>query len=323
MLSLKKNVFAAVQPSGTITIGNYYGAIKKWVELQDKFNCSFSVADFHSLSIRQTPKIFNQNILRTCACLIACGLSPQKSTLFVQSDVAAHAELSQIINCHLEFDELFNLDQFRFIKSNYAQNLVNSAIFTYPSLMAADILLYNTNLVPVGEDQRQHVELAKIIAKRFNKMYGKIFTSPEPLVPKTGSQIMSLQNPSKKMSKSDKNELSRISIFDDENTITSKFSSAFLDSPDGKLSKDALNNLAQIYFCATGKKIQMEKDHKIFKKIIAKAVYEDLKPIQENFSVLIKNEDRIKKCYKEGSDKAKITAEKTLKTVKEKLGFIS
>ncbi|MDR0404434.1 MAG: tryptophan--tRNA ligase [Oscillospiraceae bacterium] len=329
---MNKNIFSAIQPSaGSPTIGNYFGAIKNWVSLQDKYSCIFAIADLHAISVRQDPKVLHGNILSVFATLLACGIDPKKSLFFLQSQVHEHSELAWILGCFTQFGELSRMTQFKSKSEKISSSSVNVGLFTYPSLMAADILLYNTNLVPVGADQKQHLEITRTIAMRFNGLYGDTFVVPEPLIPETGAKIMSLQDPSKKMSKSDENESSRISIFDDESTIIRKFSRAVTDSDNKVLKspdKKGVNNLMTIYSCATGKndeEIQKEfsnRGYKDFKEAVANVVYEQLKPIQKNFSKYMENENYIKSCYEEGASRASDIAKKTLRSVKEKVGFL-
>ena len=217
----KKRIFSGVQPSGNITLGNYLGAIKNWVSLQDGYECIFAMMDLHTITVRQTPAELRKRTLELLALYIACGIDPEKSTLFIQSHNSAHAELAWVLNCYTYMGELQRMTQFKDKSSRHADN-INAGLFTYPVLMAADILLYQTDLVPVGKDQMQHIEITRDIAERFNGIYGNVFKIPEGFMPKAGAKIMSLQEPTKKMSKSDENEKSYLSILDDFNIISKK-----------------------------------------------------------------------------------------------------
>ncbi len=251
----KKVIFSAIQPSGTITLGNYLGALRNWVKLQDDYNCIFAVADLHAITVRQEPKAFRQNILNAYALLLACGIDTEKSLFFIQSHVHTHAELAWVLNCYTQFGELSRMTQFKDKSAKHADN-VNAGLFAYPSLMAADILLYKSDMVPVGADQKQHLELSRNIAERFNGIYGNTFTVPEPYISTVGARVMSLQDPSKKMSKSDENVNSWVAVLDKPDTIMKKFKRAVTDSEAvvkvGE-GKDGINNLIGIMSAVTGK----------------------------------------------------------------------
>ena len=251
----KKVIFSAIQPSGSVTLGNYLGALRNWVALQDDYDCIFALADLHTITVRQEPAKFRKNILEAYALLLACGIDPEKSPFFMQSHVSAHAELGWILDCYTQFGELSRMTQFKDKSQKHADN-VNAGLFTYPSLMAADILLYQADLVPVGVDQKQHLELSRNIAERFNGIYSPTFTVPEGYIPKTGAKIMSLQDPTKKMSKSDENVNGCVYVLDTPDVIMRKFRRAVTDS-DACVryaeGKDGVNNLMGIYSCVTGK----------------------------------------------------------------------
>ena len=232
----KKRIFSAIQPTGMMTLGNYAGAIQNWVKMQDEYECIYAVADLHAITVRQVPADFRKNAMQLMAILLACGIDPDKSLLFFQSHVHQHAELAWILNCYTQMGELSRMTQFKDKSAKHANN-INAGLFTYPALMAADILLYQADLVPVGEDQKQHLELCRDIAGRFNGIYGDVLKVPEPYIPKVGARIMSLQNPTSKMSKSDTNVNGYILLTDDTDTIIRKFKRAVTDS-DLKWGKD-------------------------------------------------------------------------------------
>ena len=251
----KKTIFSGVQPSGNLTIGNYLGAIKNWATLQDAYNCIYCVVDMHAITVRQVPAELRKRTYETLAVYIAAGLDPEKNTLFVQSHVPAHAQLAWDLNCYTMFGELGRMTQFKDKSAKNADN-INAGLFTYPVLMAADILLYQADLVPVGLDQKQHLELARDIAVRFNGTYSDTFIVPDPYIPKTGMKIMSLADPTKKMSKSDANPKASVAILDPRDVIIKKFKSAVTDSDTVVRyaeGKDGINNLMSIYSCFTGK----------------------------------------------------------------------
>ena len=295
----KKVIFSAIQPSGTITLGNYLGALRNWVKLQDDYNCIFAVADLHAITVRQEPKAFKQNILNAYALLLACGIDTEKSLFFIQSHVHTHAELAWVLNCYTQFGELSRMTQFKDKSAKHADN-VNAGLFAYPSLMAADILLYKSDMVPVGADQKQHLELSRNIAERFNGIYGNTFTVPEPYISTVGARVMSLQEPTKKMSKSDENVNSWVAVLDKPDTIMKKFKRAVTDSEAvvkvGE-GKDGINNLIGIMSAVTGKtadEIAVEfegKGYGDFKTAVAEAVIEEVKPIQARFEEYINNKD--------------------------------
>ena len=305
----KKVIFSAIQPSGTITLGNYLGAIKNWVALQDEYRCIFALADLHTITVRQEPAKFRQNAMQAYALLLACGIDLEKSLFFIQSHVHTHAELAWVLNCYTQFGELSRMTQFKDKSATHADN-VNAGLFTYPSLMAADILLYQADLVPVGADQKEHLELTRNIATRFNGIYGNTFQIPDPYIPKTGARIMSLQDPTRKMSKSDENVNAWIAVLDKPEDIMKKFKRAVTDGEarvDYAEGKDGINNLMGIYSTMTGKtyeEIEREFDGKgygDFKVAVAESVIENLRPVQERYQQLIQDKAYLEKCYTESS----------------------
>ncbi|HHV32682.1 tryptophan--tRNA ligase [Caproiciproducens sp. LBM24188] len=326
----KKVIFSAIQPSGTITLGNYLGALKNWITLQDEYDCIFALADLHTITVRQTPADFRRHTLEAYALLLACGIDPEKSPFFIQSHVNTHAQLAWILNCYTQFGELQRMTQFKDKSAKHADN-VNAGLFTYPSLMAADILLYQADLVPVGADQKQHLELTRNIAERFNSAYSPTFTVPDAYIPKQGARVMSLQDPSKKMSKSDENTNAYVAVLDKPEDILRKFKRAVTDSDSHVCraeGKDGINNLIGIYSCITGKtdeQIEAEfegKGYGDFKTAVGEAVIEHLRPIQERYADYIKNKDFLEKCYTEGAQKALAISTRTLNKVMKKIGFI-
>lgn len=326
----KKVIFSAIQPSGTITLGNYLGALKNWVNLQDEFDCVFALADLHTITVRQDPAVFRRNALEAYALLLACGIDPEKSIFFIQSHVHTHAELAWILNCYTQFGELSRMTQFKDKSAKHADN-VNAGLFAYPSLMAADILLYQADMVPVGADQKQHLELTRDIATRFNSAYSDTFKIPEPYIPKVGARVMSLQDPLSKMSKSDENVNAWVAVLDKPDDIMRKFKRAVTDSEAcvryGE-GKDGINNLMGIYGAITGltnEQIEKEfegKGYGDFKVAVAEAVIESLRPVQERFGLLMKDKAALEKCYTESAQKALSISQRTLDKVMKKIGFI-
>ncbi len=326
----KKTIFSGVQPSGILTIGNYLGAIRNWNLLQDEYDCTYCVVDQHAITVRQNPADLRKRTYETLAIYIACGLDPEKNTLFVQSHVPCHAELAWVLNCYTMFGELSRMTQFK-DKSQKHQDNINAGLFTYPVLMAADILLYGTDLVPVGQDQRQHLELARDIANRFNGIYSNTFTVPEGFIPKTGAKIMSLSEPTKKMSKSDENPNGFVSILDSKDDIIRKFKRAVTDSDTcvcrGE-GKDGINNLMSIYSCFTGKsdeEISAEfagRGYGDFKLAVGETVADGLAPVREEFALLMKDKAYLEGVMKTGAEKAYKRARKTLSKVYRKVGFV-
>lgn len=326
----KKTVFSGVQPSGALTIGNYIGAIKRWTTLQDEYNCYYAVVDQHAITVPQQAKDLRKNTLDILALLIACGIDPDKSTLFIQSHVSEHAELSWVLNTITYMGQLNRMTQFK-DKSTRAEENLNAALFTYPVLMAADILLYGTDLVPVGEDQKQHLELTRDLAERFNNRYSETFTVPEPLIGEFGARIMSLQDPSAKMSKSDSDVNGFILVLDDKATIRRKIKRAVTDSI-GQVNysdeQPGLKNLLNIYSSFSGESIEtiVEKykgrGYGDFKKDLEDVVVEALSPVQERFKEIRSDKVYLEEVYRKGAQKASDEARKTLRKVYKKVGFI-
>ena len=325
-----KTIFSAIQPSGTITIGNYFGAVKNWVELQNKYNCIFALADLHSITVFQEAKNLRKNTLEAYALLLACGIDPEKSLFFIQSQVNTHAQLAWILDCYTQFGELSRMTQFKDKARSHADN-VNCGLFAYPVLMVADILLYQADMVPVGLDQKQHLELTRTVAQRFNSLYSETFKVPEVFIPKNGAKITSLQDPSKKMSKSDPNLNSWVALLDKPDDIIRKFKRAVTDSDSCVRydeSKPGISNLMTIYSCSSGKsygEIEREFDgigYGAFKEAVGESVSAHLAPIQQKFNELFDNKDYLEKCYKEGAEKAIYLSNKTLRKVMKKVGFI-
>lgn len=326
----KKVIFSGIQPTGTFTLGNYIGAVRNWGPLQDDYHCIYCVVDMHAITVRQDPAKLRQNSLQAYALLLACGIDLEKSILFIQSHVRTHAELSWILSCNTQFGELSRMTQFKDKSARHADD-VNAGLFTYPVLMAADILAYNADLVPVGVDQKQHLELARNIAQRFNQRYGEFFTLPEPYIPPTGAKIMSLQDSTKKMSKSDENPNGCILILDDKDTIIRKFKRAITDSEAEvcyREGKDGINNLMTIYSTITGKDfaaIESEfsgKGYGDFKLAVGEAVADHLKPIQDEFHRLIQDKAYLKACYTASDAKALAYSQRIVSKVYHKVGFV-
>ena len=326
----KKVIFSAIQPTGTITLGNYLGALKNWIKLQDEYKCIYALADLHAITVRQEPAKFRANVYEAYALLLACGVDLEKSLFFIQSHVSTHAELAWLLNCYTQFGELSRMTQFKDKSAKHADN-INAGLFTYPALMAADILLYQTDMVPVGADQKQHLELTRNIAERFNGVYGNTFKVPDPYIPKTGARVMSLQDPTKKMSKSDENANSYVAVLDKPEVIMKKFKRAITDSEacvryaDGK---DGINNLMGIYSSVTGKtydEIEKEfegKGYGDFKTAVGEAVVEELRPIQERFNQYIKDKAYLKECYDKSADIARKISQRTVDKAMKKIGFV-
>lgn len=331
MLDERKVCFSGVQPSGNLTIGNYLGAIKNFSEFSEKFKCFYCVVDQHAITVRQVPADLRRRTYETLALYMACGLDPEKNTLYVQSHVPAHTELAWMLDCFTMFGELSRMTQFKDKSARHADN-INAGLFTYPVLMAADILLYQTDVVPVGIDQKQHVELARNIADRFNQLYPNTFTSPEPLIPTSGAKIMSLADPTKKMSKSDENENAVVRILDDRDTVIRKFRRAVTDS-DSEVrrgeGKEGVGNLMTIYSCVTGKsdaEIEREFDgrgYADFKLAVGEAVADKLTPVREEYARLLADKGYLEEVMKKGSAEAAYYARKTLTKVRRKLGFVT
>ena len=326
----KKVVFSGVQPSGVLTIGNYLGAIRNFSEFSENYHCYYCVVDEHAITVRQVPADLRKRTYETLALYIACGLDPEKNTLFVQSHVSGHAELGWILDCYTMFGELSRMTQFKDKSAKNADN-INAGLFTYPSLMAADILLYQTELVPVGVDQKQHLELTRDIATRFNQIYGDTFVVPEPFIPKTTAKIMSLADPTKKMSKSDENENAVVRILDPKDAIIRKFKRAVTDSgceiKRGE-GKDGIMNLMSIYGAFTGKtedEIEAEfegKGYGDFKLAVGETCADALAPVQAEFARLAADKAYLEDVMAKGAEAAARDAARTMSKVRRKLGFI-
>ena len=326
----RKKVLSCIQPSGMLTLGNYLGALKNWLAMQDEFDCTFAVADLHAITVRQEPAALRAQIYSTYALLLALGLDPEKSTVFIQSHVLEHANLSWLLSCNTQFGEMSRMTQFKDKSAKHPEN-VNVGLFSYPVLMAADILLYNPDFVPVGADQKQHLEIARDIATRFNNIYGDVFTIPEPCIPKAGARIMSLQDPAKKMSKSDDNPNSWVAILDDRDTIIRKFKRAVTDS-EARVhfceEQPGISNLITIYSAVTGKSVEdIEKEFEgkgygEFKLAVGEAVADTLAPIKERYDNIIKDKKALEQLYREGAAKAEKVARKTYFKAMKKVGFV-
>ncbi len=330
MINDMKVSYSGVQPSGNLTIGNYLGAIRNFPYYTENYKCFYCVVDMHAITVRQVPAELRRRTSETLALYMACGLDPEKNTLYVQSHVPAHAELAWILNCFTMFGELSRMTQFKDKSARHADN-VNAGLFTYPALMAADILLYQTDVVPVGIDQKQHVELTRDIANRFNSVFPNTFTVPEPIIQKSGMKIMSLAEPTKKMSKSDENTNAVVYILDDRDTIIRKFKRAVTDSDTVVKyaeGKDGINNLMSIYSCFTGKtleEIEREfegKGYGDFKLAVGETCADALAPVQARYNELLADKAYLEEIMKKGADEASYYARKTLSKVKKKLGFV-
>ncbi len=326
----KKIIFSGIQPSGSLTIGNYIGAIGNWLKLQDEHNCIFCVVDMHAITVRQVPAELRNRSISFMAQYLACGIDPEKSIMFYQSHVHEHAELTWVLNCNSSIGELSRMTQFK-DKSRKHEDNINMGLMDYPVLMAADILLYNTGLVPVGIDQKQHVELARDIAIRFNGRYGDTFVVPEPYIPVSGAKVYSLQDPTSKMSKSDPNENATVSVIDEPDVIMRKFKRAVTDSDNRIIcspDKPGITNLLTIYSAMTDTPINKCEElfdgvgYGDFKLKVGEAVVEKLRPIREKYTDLLKNKDYLTSITKEGAEKASYLARKTLSKVYRKIGFV-
>lgn len=326
----KKVIFSGIQPSGNLTIGNYIGALKNWVKLQDEYDCYYCVVDLHAITVRQEPKNLRQRTLEVLSTYIAAGIDPEKNTLFIQSHVPAHSEASWILNCFTGFGELGRMTQFKDKSQRYGDNIV-AGLFNYPVLMAADILLYQTDLVPVGKDQKQHLEITRDIAERFNNLYSPTFKIPEPYIPETGAKIMDLQNPLKKMSKSEDNPNAYILIMDSPDIIRKKISRAVTDSIGVVNYTDdqpGVKNMITIISSITGKTPEEiirnyeGQGYAKFKSDVAEVIIGELEPIQKRVKELMEDKSYIEEIYKKGAEKANYVANKTLRKMQKKVGFI-
>ncbi len=326
----EKIIFSGIQPSGTITLGNYIGAVRNWPKTAALGNGIFSVVDMHAITVRNTPADLRGRTLSTLAIILAAGVDPEKSLVFIQSHVPAHAELAWILNCYTMYGELSRMTQFKDKSKQHADN-INAGLFTYPTLMAADILLYGTDLVPVGVDQKQHLELARDIAIRFNGIYGDVFTVPEGYINSVGARVMSLAQPDKKMSKSDPNPKSYVSIVEERDSIIKKFKSAVTDSDNTiKFSEDkpGISNLLSIYSAITGCTIE-DAENKFqgfgygdFKLAVGETVADELAPLKARYDELMKDKAYLEKVYTESAKTANYLANKMLFKVQKKIGFI-
>ncbi|MBS5938032.1 MAG: tryptophan--tRNA ligase [Clostridium sp.] len=326
----KKVIFSGIQPSGQLTLGNYLGAIKNWVKLQDEFDCYFCVVDLHAITVKQEPKDLRQRTLEVLAIYIASGIVPEKNTLFIQSHVPAHSEAAWLLTCNTYMGELGRMTQYKDKSQKYGDS-IGAGLFTYPVLMAADILLYNTDLVPVGQDQKQHLELARDVANRFNNAYSPTFKVPDPYIPKIGAKIMSLQEPTKKMSKSDDNPNSYILIMDPPEVIRKKVSRAVTDSL-GIINytdeQPGVKNLLDILIAINGSTSEelvayyKDKGYADLKKDVADAIVSELEPVQNKVNEILKDKKALEEIYKLGAEKASYVSMKTLRKMQKKIGFI-
>ncbi len=326
----KKRVLSCIQPSGLLTLGNYLGALKNWVNMQDEFDCTYAVADLHAITVRQEPAKLRRQIYSTYALLLALGIDPEKNTVFIQSHVPEHTQLSWLLSCYTQFGEMSRMTQFKDKSLKHPDN-INVGLFSYPVLMAADILLYQSDLVPVGQDQKQHLEIARDIAGRFNNIYGDVFTIPDGYIPKTGARIKSLQDPTKKMSKSDDNVNAWVAILDSRDDIIRKFKRAVTDSESVvRLSDDkpGISNLINIYGAVTGKtsaEVEKEFDGKgygEFKLAVGEVVADELAPIKKRHDEIIENKKELEALYTQGAKKAEYVARKTYFKAMKKVGFV-
>ena len=329
----KKVMLSGIQPSGDLTLGSYLGAIKNWKERAEEFDCYYFMADLHSITVRQVPADLRRRTMEQLAQYIACGLDPEKNTLFVQSHVPAHTQLGWVLDCFTMFGELSRMTQFKDKSQKNAEN-INAGLFTYPALMAADILLYQPDYVPVGGDQKQHVELCRDVAERFNGVYGEVFKIPEPYIPKVGARVMSLTTPTNKMSKSDHDQNGCVYLMEKPEDIARKFKKAVTDSDTEHCvryapeEKPGVANLMSIYSACTGKtfeEIEREFDgqgYGAFKPAVGDAVVEMLRPIREEAQRLMKDKAYLESVYRTGAEKAEYIANKTLRKVYKKVGFV-
>lgn len=326
----KKTIFSGIQPSGNLTLGNYLGALKNWVSLQDEYNCYYCVVDMHAITVRQEPAVLRRRCADVLSLLIACGLDPKKNTMFIQSHVSAHAELSWILSCFTYMGELSRMTQYKDKCQKHADN-INAGLFTYPVLMAADILLYGSDLVPVGVDQKQHLELARDLAMRFNNIYGDVFTIPDGYIPKLGAKIMSLAEPTKKMSKSDENPNAFIALMDTPDVVRSKIKKAVTDS-DGQIifdpeNKPGVSNLLSIYGAIKNKTAEEAQNdfsgmgYGALKEGVAEAVLSVLTPLQQKYSEIRSDKALLNSIMQEGAEKASYQANRILSKVQKKVGF--
>lgn len=330
----KPIVFSGAQPSGELTIGNYMGALRQWVSMQDDYDCIYCIVDLHAITARQDAQQLRKATLDVLALYLAFGIDPARSTVFIQSHVPEHSQLGWLLNCYTYFGELSRMTQFKDKSARYAEN-INAGLFDYPVLMAADILLYQTNQVPVGEDQKQHLELSRDIAKRFNALYGDIFTIPEPFIPKSGARVMSLLDPTKKMSKSDDNRNNVITLLEDPKSVVKKLKRAVTDSDESPVvrydpvAKPGVSNLLDILSGVTGTPVaELEqafagKMYGHLKSSVADAVSEMLTSLQARYHALRADEAYLNQILREGAEKARAQASVTLAKVYEAVGFVA
>ena len=327
--AVKKTIFSGIQPSGTLTIGNYLGALRNWVRLQEQYNTYYCIVDLHAITVKQEPAQLRSRCLELLALYIACGLDPAKNTMYFQSHVSAHAELGWMLNCVSYMGELSRMTQFKDKSAKQGAN-IGAGLLTYPTLMAADILLYNTDLVPIGSDQKQHLELARDLAIRFNNTYGQTFVVPEPYIGQTGARIMSLQEPEKKMSKSDPNINAFIAMTDDRSTVMRKMKRAVTDSGSGivySADKPGIRNLIDIYAsCKEITPAQVEAEfasagYGTFKEAVGNAVADILEPIQTRQKELLSDKAYLESVFRQGAEKAQYTANRTLRKAKKRMGL--
>ena len=327
----KKVVYSGIQPSGMLTLGNYVGAVRNWGKMQEEFDCIYCVVNMHAITVRQEPAVLRRRTLETYALLMACGIDPAKSILYVQSHVPEHAQLSWALNCYTYMGELNRMTQFKDKSEKHPDN-INAGLFDYPVLMAADILLYQADLVPVGADQKQHLEITRDIAERFNNLYGEVFTVPDGYIPKVGARIMSLQEPERKMSKSDENENGYIALLDPPDVITRKIKRAITDSDTENAirvapEKPGVSNLIGIYSVLTEKTTQQVeeefagKGYGAFKPAVAETIVETLKPIQDKYQAYLSDKAQLEALMKDRAEKAAAIASSTLRKVYKKIGF--
>lgn len=326
----RKRSLSLIQPTSIPTLGNYLGAMKGWPSFQDEFDTIYGVADLHSITVRQDPKMLKQQTIQMYAQLMAVGLDPDKSILFIQSHVPQHSQLAWLLNCYTQFGELNRMTQFKDKSQQHADN-INAGLFTYPCLMAADILLYQADIVPVGEDQKQHLEITRDIAERFNGVYGNVFTVPEPYIVKSGARVMSLADPTKKMSKSDPNPKATVFLTDAPNVIMKKFKSAVTDSEMSvryAQGKDGINNLMTIYSAVTGKSfdaIESEfagRGYGDFKTAVGEAVVAELEPVQKKYNELMQDKAYLEEKWTHGAEIAQKLSQRTVDKAMKKIGFL-
>ncbi len=327
----RKRSLSLIQPTSIPTLGNYIGAMKGWPSFQEEYDTIYGVADLHSITVRQDPQMLRKQTTQMYAMLLALGLDPEKSILFIQSHVPTHSQLGWLLNCYTMFGELNRMTQFKDKSQQHSDN-INAGLFTYPCLMAADILLYQADVVPVGADQKQHLEIARDIAERFNGIYGNVFTVPDAYIPKSGARVMSLADPTKKMSKSDSNPKATIFLTDEPNVIMKKFKSAVTDSEMSvhyAEGKEGINNLMTIYSAVTGKSfdvIESEfsgKGYGDFKTAVGEAVVAELEPIQKKFKEYMNDKAYLQEQWRNGAELAERLSKRTLDKAMKKIGFLA